>query len=400
MGVEYYRIQRPSIYHPVTAGDIQFEVIQKSFLPLGREDLVSASLSCRAWRQAAIELIITQKRFDDQRAMASFACGMQLKSIIFGFEQYSIKTLDIVMRRVGKEYTGVIAQVVAPSLSSLRLDFYKDSECYEVLEIFFSSCLQIRHLRLVAFDFGDTPSSLSPMIKDGFSLLKSLGMENCCGDVIMFVEIAPIQTLSKIDFVSYGIGLASEIISAIAMKCRSLKSISLLASFYSWDFIHTIFGCCREIEHITICDSFQRFAFKNSEIVAIASLPRLNLLYLVSCIIEEGAASPLLRCKSLRNLHGVDIDQLWDVLPVIGGNLVDLRCVSGTEGLNWIIKYCPNLEALDIMIKNDDGNWLNDDEMILLSAEGVFKSRLKKLAKLVINRRTIRLGTDWEGEED
>jgi hypothetical protein len=63
------RTQRESIYHPATIGDIPSEVIQKSFLPLGRADLISASLSCRAWRQAAIEVIFESKGFEDQLAM-------------------------------------------------------------------------------------------------------------------------------------------------------------------------------------------------------------------------------------------------------------------------------------------------------------------------------------------
>jgi hypothetical protein len=86
MGVEYDRIQRESIYHSATIGDIPFEVIQKALCLVGRADLVSASLSCRAWRQAASELIIAKKRFADQQTVERFFCGMQLKSIVFRFE--------------------------------------------------------------------------------------------------------------------------------------------------------------------------------------------------------------------------------------------------------------------------------------------------------------------------
>jgi hypothetical protein len=48
MGVDYSRVQRPSIYHPATIGDIPFEVIQKALRLVGRADHVSASSSCRA----------------------------------------------------------------------------------------------------------------------------------------------------------------------------------------------------------------------------------------------------------------------------------------------------------------------------------------------------------------
>jgi hypothetical protein len=89
MSVEYDRVQRESIKFPATIGDIPFEFIQKTPRLVGRADLVSASLSCRAWKQAASELSIATKRFADQQAIERFICGMQLKSIVFGFEQYS-----------------------------------------------------------------------------------------------------------------------------------------------------------------------------------------------------------------------------------------------------------------------------------------------------------------------
>jgi hypothetical protein len=127
MGVEYDRIQRPSINHPATIGDIPFEVIQKALLLLGRADLISASLSCRAWRQAAVELILAIKSFDNERDMERFFCGMQLKSIV-GFKQYPIKTLYLYMPRFGIDHARVMAQIVAPSLSSLILRFVGPEE--------------------------------------------------------------------------------------------------------------------------------------------------------------------------------------------------------------------------------------------------------------------------------
>jgi hypothetical protein len=212
MGVEYDRVQRPSIYHNASIGDIPFEVIQKTFRLVGRADLVSASLSCRAWRQAAIELILAQKqRFEDQRAMERFISGMMLKSIVFGFEQYSIKRLDLYMHQIGIDHARVIAQIVAPTLSILCLCFKEpteeevdesDQDCYKVVEAFFSSCLQIRCLRLDYFDFGDDPSSLST-IKDGFRRLTSLEVVDCRGNLMMFAELAPIQDLSNLTVEEY-----------------------------------------------------------------------------------------------------------------------------------------------------------------------------------------------------
>jgi hypothetical protein len=316
MGVEYVRIQRTSIYHPATIGDIPFEVIQKALRLLGRADLVSASLSCRAWRQAAVEVIVDQKKFDDQREIERFMCGMQLKSIVSGFEQYSIKKLDLDMRRIGIEYVRVMAQIVAPTLSILCLCFKEstdedddetDLDCYEVLEAFFSSCLQIRCLRLEFFDFGDDPTSFTPTIKDGFGRLKSLKVINCRGDLMMFAELAPIQYLLNLAYDLEAIDSlsASDIISVISMKCRSLKSLSLYDSFESWESIHKMVEYCRELEEVTLYDFSSNQLLKKSEFVAIASLPRLESLDLSNCLINGGALSPLARCKGLRHLRGV-----------------------------------------------------------------------------------------------
>jgi hypothetical protein len=177
MGVEYDRIQRHSIYHIATIGDIPFEVIQTALRLIGSAELVSASLSCRAWRQAAVELILAHSLLNNEQAMGRFISGMQLKKIV-GFEQYSIKKLDLVLRRIRIEHVRGMIRILSPTLSILCLDFEggeSDLECYEVLEAFFSSCLQIRCLRLDYFDFGDDPSSLTPMIKDGFRSFELLG---------------------------------------------------------------------------------------------------------------------------------------------------------------------------------------------------------------------------------
>jgi hypothetical protein len=345
MGVEYDRVQRESIYHPATIGDIPFEVIQKALRLLGRADLISESLSCRAWSQAAVEVILEMKKFDDEREMERFFCGMQLKKIVFGFEQYSIKDLD--MRQIGIDYIRVMAQTVARTLSSLCLRFKRpaeeeddesDQDCYEVVEAYFSSCHEIRYLRLDYFDFGDDPFSLST-IKDGFRRLTSLEVVDCRGNLMMFAELAPIQDLSNLTYDLEGIDSsdANNIISTIAMKCRSLKDIYLYASFESWESIHKIVECCRDLEEITICDLFRHQPLKNSEFVAIASLPHLKSLDLANCLIDDGAVSPLARCKGLRNLLGASIKLSSDVVRAIGGNLMKLQCKLGSVGLEKLL---------------------------------------------------------------
>jgi hypothetical protein len=63
-------------------------------------------------------------------------------------------------------------------------------------------------------------------------------------------------------------------------------------------------------------------------------------------------------------------------------------CVENGEE---IVEYCPNLESVDMLTKEEREEL--DDETLLSAAE-LIKRGLKKLSKLVINRRTIRLGTD------
>jgi hypothetical protein len=68
---------------------------------------------------------------------------------------------------------------------------------------------------------------------------------------MMFLEIAPIQAMSKIVYdrserLEIDAAEPSGFISAIAMKCRSLKSISLTAYFY----FQKVVECCRDIEEM------------------------------------------------------------------------------------------------------------------------------------------------------
>jgi hypothetical protein len=402
MNVEYDRVQRESIYHPATIGDIPFEIVQKALRLVGRADLVSASSSCRAWRQAAVEVIIGEKRFDNERNIERFVCGMKLKSIVFGFEQYSIKNLYLDMYRIGIDHVRVMAQIVAPILSILCLNFQEPTEeedeesdlnCYEVVEAFFSSCLQINYLRLEWFDFGDDPSSLTPSIKDGFGRLKAFNMTYCRGNLMMFAELAPIQNLSNLSFDSLGAIDAAEesgIISSIAMKSRSLKSISLIAQFETWETIHKVVECCRDLEEITIGDYSNQKPLNNPEFLAIASLPRLKSLDLVNCLIDDGDVSHLAKCKGLRHLGGANLELSSDLLREIGGNLATLRFKLGSRGLEEIVEFCPNLEILEITIKDEEGNFVND-EARRMSAAGLIKNGLKKLTKLKINHWKMQL---------
>jgi hypothetical protein len=108
------------------------------------------------------------------------------------------------------------------------------------------------------------------------------------------------------------------------------------------------------------------------------------------CLIDGGDVSPLARCKGLRHLIGNDITMSIDVMRAIGGNLRSLKCEMGLDGLEEIVEYCPNLENLDIFVKDEEGNWLDNEPR--LTAGRLINSGLKKLARLVINGITIRSG--------
>jgi hypothetical protein len=51
--------------------------------------------------------------------------------------------------------------------------------------------------------------------------------------------------------------------------------------------------------------------------------------------------------------------------------------------MDEMIKYCPNLVNLDITVKDEEWNLLYDEPR--LSAAGLIKNGLTKLAELVIN---------------
>jgi hypothetical protein len=113
--------------------------------------------------------------------------------------------------------------------------------------------------------------------------------------------------------------------------------------------------------------------------------------------IDDGALTPLAKCKALRHLRVKNLEIPSCVLRAIGDNLVSLECVADAEGSKRIVEYCPNLEHLCMGFYHydEEGEYLGDD--FSGKMERRVKSGLKRLVKLVSNRRTIRLGTDWEG---
>jgi hypothetical protein len=77
----------------------------------------------------------------------------------------------------------------------------------------------------------------------------------------------------------------------------------------------------RDIEEITLYDLIKHQPLNTSEFEALSSLPRLKRLNLRVCKADEGATSPLARCKGLSHLRGMYIKLSSVVLRAIGGRL-------------------------------------------------------------------------------
>jgi hypothetical protein len=126
----YSRPHRVSIYEPATIHDMPFEVLRESFLYLISSDIISASLACRAWRAVAFYFMNYRKEHPfisfGEKGIVRLTCGLLLRSIV-GLERCTIKHLEL--SNVGSEYIILLAQLVAPTLSSLDAS-YLDSMVY------------------------------------------------------------------------------------------------------------------------------------------------------------------------------------------------------------------------------------------------------------------------------
>jgi hypothetical protein len=239
MCVVYDRPQRLSIYHIATIGDFPFEVIQRIFRLFEKKgELADSSLVCRAWHQAAKEVLLSRISFYRHRRMEWFFCGMQLKTIVSGFDRYSIKRLKLDMSSLGRGYARVMAQVVSPTLSSLSLRWDDDEDteevkCYEILDIFLAQCIWINTIYLEEFDFGIYSTSITSKIKNGFSRIQFLSLIRCHGDLAMFVDQIPVLNLCSFRYTEcdYPRIDVNVIISMMARKSRSLKSVLFDANF-------------------------------------------------------------------------------------------------------------------------------------------------------------------------
>jgi hypothetical protein len=82
---------------------------------------------------------------------------------------------------------------------------------------------------------------------------------------------------------------------------------------------------------------------------------------------------------------------LRNILCGIGRNLIGLTLMDVyVEAVDLIVKQCPNLQYLELMVVG-----VGEEGTALITL--ALKRWLKNLAKLKLDGKTIRLGTDWKG---
>jgi hypothetical protein len=235
MKLAYFRDQRASLKEPATIGDIPFEVIKKGLMCLSPDDLLSVSLSCRAFRPAAIEILLLAARFDVRRQERSnkWLCGLGLKSLVFGRESYTIKSLNLKLKSIGIGRVNEIVRLVSHSLTNLSLTSdpsFPNSSAYfiETLEIFFLHCPWIQDLKLISWDLRREENIVIPQsVKEGFGRLTRLSIEECC-DISLLVEHLNEEKLSSFAYYPTDGSVEEDaIILSVLMKCPKLIDLNI-----------------------------------------------------------------------------------------------------------------------------------------------------------------------------
>jgi hypothetical protein len=237
---------------------------------------------------------------------------------------------------------------------------------------------------------------ISPTFRDGFSRLHQLDLIDCYGDVRQFIENTPIPYLKFFKYsntVDVATGEIWVVDAAVEKYGNSLTQLHLTCFVSSGNLIK-IAERCHHLQNLSIPFTEDGEELSISAIKAIASLPRLKRLVIgYDAKLEDGAVSALARCYELRHLSIQDITfpDLKKIVRGIGRNLVslDLSDVS-VEAIGVIVEDCPNLRYLELY---SCGVGEESVESIKLK----LKSGLKTLAKLNLDGKTVRLGTDWKG---
>ena len=254
MTPRYGRTLRPSIYHPASFGDIPPEILGLEifiYLDTGTPHqgrLLDLSLVCSAWYHVVQRMMISESFVFDDKKLLKLASGMILREIV-GCDTFSIRNLTLDINDIGKERATILAPLVSHSLASLHLE-YEDygeedrSSEFVVLESFFIHCPWIRNLKIFGFHFGDTSSSMSQSIKDGFIRLRQLSIFACRGNLAAFIGQIDIPNLRYLDIDLYFeyIGM-DDILDAVALNYRSLTSIVISAAIDSPSCLLKIVEC-------------------------------------------------------------------------------------------------------------------------------------------------------------
>jgi hypothetical protein len=377
----------------ITFGDIPPEVVRKAFVYLSPSDLAAARLVCRGWNPTGQDVMMSRLQVGKGRN-EKVVCGLYLRRLV-GFKSFAVKSLDLDMRDSGYVCAMIIAVYASPTLTSLKLDFEASEEsegvCYNALRAILKHCRGVRHLQLTEFDVGGDVAGRDEdtlrFIKDGLSRLKRLDLIRCRGNVLSLVELTVIPNLQSFYYES-SVETAYQskgIIMAVATKYPALTSIRLNAKFDSSDGLLKAIGRCLDLEKLIYHKKGGDLVLNRSDILSLRRLKSLDIV----CEVADDAVSSLASYKSLKRLRVVDWD-LIEVLPAIGGNLISLEIeVANEEMLAVILKFCVNLQYLEI-----DGGFVGEESV------DAMKNGLVKLAKLKVNGASVRLGTDWAGIDE
>jgi hypothetical protein len=381
MLVKYARKQRASIYHPATIDDLPFEVLREALLYLEPAELVAPSRVNRSWRPAAQD--VQRARVDFPRVYRSLMCGIQLTRIVFGYDVFSIKHLEIDFDIVSNNCLAILARLISPTLHTLDISFAD----YEILDQFFSHCRGIRNLKLQYFDFGDDLALISQTIKGGFYQLSQLSLLLCRGDLRMFVVSVPILNLLSFSIDSFGETIKeNNMCLDVALNCPMIKRLYLDDYYTNSTTLLKIVESCRDIEELSFVSD--DIGLIQSDFEAFASLPRLKSLYIDCRIVGDGVTG-LSRCRGLKHLALLRGSfALTSIFTSIGRKFVSLKYTTSNpylETVYSIIEHCPNIQILDL-----------DQDAKDKAAAGpvdLLKEKLKMLTNLKIGKESVRLGT-------
>jgi hypothetical protein len=120
----------------------------------------------------------------------------------------------------------LLARLVGSTLASLHIDFVRDAAKSGHLAEFFESCLRIEDLKLESLNLDAI--EITPIIERVFSVLRSLALSFCSGDLAKFLLAIKIESLDA--FSSEDFETANAVCYA-AYAFPKIKSLRLIGEF-------------------------------------------------------------------------------------------------------------------------------------------------------------------------